>query len=72
VTYNQATDAILGVTPLTSPQATYLDGVGNNNAVYDLGDYLAFLKANAIVPAPGVLQRVMRGHTLAAPTKKEQ
>ena len=73
VTYNQATNAILGITPLTSPQATYLDGVGNNNAVYDLGDYLAYLKANAIVPAPGVLTRVlMRGHPLVAPTKKEQ
>ena len=71
VTYSQATNAILGMTPLTGPQATYLDAVGNNNATYDLGDYLAYLKANAIVPAPGVLQRVMRGHPIAAPTKEQ-
>ncbi len=71
VTYDQATKAILGITPLTGPQATFLDAVGNNNATYDLGDYLAYLKANAIVPAPGVLQRVMRGQPLAAPTKEQ-
>ena len=59
VTYNQATNAILGITPLTSPQATYLDSQGNNNAVYDLGDYLAYLKANAIIPSPQLLQRVL-------------
>ena len=71
VTYDQATNAILGLTPLSSPQATYLDQVGNNNAVYDLGDYLAYLKANAIVPAPDLLRRVMGGRPLAAPTKEK-
>lgn len=70
VTYNQATDAILGITPLTGPQATYLDLVGNNNAVYDLGDYLAYLKANAIVPVPGVLRRVA-GNRALVPTKEQ-
>jgi hypothetical protein len=70
----EATDAILLITPLTPSQATYLDAVGNNNGVYDLGDYLAYLKANAIVPAPGVLTRVMMhgAKPLVAPTKKEQ
>jgi M6 family metalloprotease-like protein len=58
VTYDEATTAILGLTPLSGAQATYLDAVGNNNAVYDLGDYLAYLKANAIVASPEVLRRV--------------
>jgi M6 family metalloprotease-like protein len=70
VSYDQATDAILGITPLTGPQATYLDAVGNSNAVYDLGDYLAYLKANAIVPAPGVLRRISGARPLA-PTKEQ-
>jgi M6 family metalloprotease-like protein len=74
VTPDEATDAILQVTPLTPSQATYLDAVGNNNGSYDLGDYLAYLKAHGIVPAPGVLTRVMmRGaKPLVAPTRKEQ
>jgi hypothetical protein len=74
VTPDEATNAILLVSTLTGPQAAYLDAVGNNNGSYDLGDYLAYLKANAIVPAPGVLTRVMmRGaKPLVAPTKKEQ
>jgi M6 family metalloprotease-like protein len=65
VSYAQATNAILGITPLTGPQATYLDDVGNNNNVYDLGDYLAFLKANGFVTAPGLLKRVESGRGLA-------
>ncbi|HVX89932.1 MAG TPA: hypothetical protein VG940_13440, partial [Gemmatimonadales bacterium] len=70
VTYDQATNAILGLTPLTGPQATYLDAVGNNNAVYDLGDYLAYLKANAIVVSPEVLRRVQAIHPVI--TSKER
>ncbi|MEO6068275.1 MAG: hypothetical protein ABIQ41_09895, partial [Gemmatimonadales bacterium] len=70
VSYDQATVAILGITPLTGPQATYLDAIGNNNATYDLGDYLAFLKANGFVLAPGILQRVQGVHTLT-PIKEQ-
>lgn len=69
VTYQQATDAILGLAALSGPQAVYLDDVGNNNDVYDLGDYLAFLKANGFVLAPGILQRIPAGRVLA-PTKE--
>lgn len=65
VSYAQATNAILGITPLSGPQATYLDDVGNNNGIYDLGDYLAYLKANAIVAAPGLLKRIESGRGLA-------
>ncbi|HEX7917866.1 MAG TPA: M6 family metalloprotease domain-containing protein, partial [Gemmatimonadales bacterium] len=58
VTYDQATNAILGLAALTGPQATYLDDVGNNNNLYDLGDYLAYLKANGLVLAPEVSRRL--------------
>lgn len=69
VSYDQATDAILGLTPLTGPQANYLDAVGNANAVYDLGDYLAFLKANGIVASPAVLDRV---NSARVPMKRKE
>jgi len=65
VSYDQATDAILGITPLTGPQATYLDALGNNNATYDLGDYLAFLKANGFVTAPEVMARILRRNSIS-------
>lgn len=66
VTIDQATNAILGGPPLTSPQSTYLDSQGNNNNVYDLGDYLAYLKAHGYVLSPGLMVRVFGGaHSLA-------
>lgn len=52
VTFDQARDAILGIGSLTGPQAAFLDGAGNSDAVYDLGDFLAYLKANGYVTAP--------------------
>jgi M6 family metalloprotease-like protein len=70
VSYDQATDAILGVTPLSTPQANYLDDVGNNNGIYDLGDYLAFLKAEGLVTAPDVMARIMRLHSIAPRQEK--
>ena len=70
VSYDQATNAILGLAALTGPQATYLDDVGNNNATYDLGDYLAYLKANGFVASPQVLKRAALAHPLV--TSKER
>jgi M6 family metalloprotease-like protein len=64
VSYDEATNAILGVTPLSGAQATYLDSQGNNNAVYDLGDYLAYLKANGLVTAPAVMARIYRRNSI--------
>ena len=64
MSYDQATDAILGITPLTGPQATYLDAVGNNNAVYDLGDYLSYLKANGHVTSPELMARIIRRNSI--------
>ena len=72
VTLTQATNAILGITPLTGPQATYLDGQGNKNATYDLGDYLAYLKANGYVLSPALMARVLAtaGHPLTPATER--
>jgi M6 family metalloprotease-like protein len=64
VSYDEATNAILGITPLSGAQATYLDSQGNNNAVYDLGDYLAYLKANGLVTAPAVMARIYRRNSI--------
>ena len=59
ITFPQARDAILGISTLSGPQITYLDGQGNNDGVYDLGDFLSYLKANAIIPSPELMQRVL-------------
>jgi hypothetical protein len=66
ITATQATNAILGIGSLTSPQSTYLDSQGNNNGSYDLGDYLAYLKANGIIPSPALMARIF-GHIAATP-----
>jgi hypothetical protein len=38
-----AVRALLGGTPLPSATSTYLDTIGNQNGVFDVGDYLAWL-----------------------------
>jgi hypothetical protein len=43
VTIDTAADALFGTSMLESDEASYLDAVGNRNAVYDLGDFLATL-----------------------------
>lgn len=52
VTVQQATADILGTPTLSGSQKTYLDAIGNNNATYDLGDFLAFLVQQGVVTAP--------------------
>lgn len=70
VSYDEATDAILGITPLGGAQATYLDSQGNNNAVYDLGDYLAYLKANGYVTSPAVMARIIGRNSITPRQEK--
>jgi hypothetical protein len=41
VQLGNAADALFGTGQLLAPEAAYLDAVGNNNGVYDLGDFLA-------------------------------
>ena len=48
---------LLGPTqPLTTAQIQYLDQHGNNNGVFDLGDFLAWVKATGAPLSPAVLQ----------------
>ncbi len=52
---------LLGPTqPLTSAQIQYLDQHGNNNGVFDLGDFLAWVKATGAPLSPAVLQALAR------------
>jgi len=39
-----ATSEILGTVSLTADQRTFLDLLGNRNGIYDVGDYLAYLR----------------------------
>lgn len=52
VTVQQATAEILGTPTLTAQQKSYLDLIGNQNATYDLGDFLAYLKQQGVVASP--------------------
>jgi len=48
---------LLGPTqPLTTAQIQYLDQHGNNNGVFDLGDFLAWVKATGAPLSPAILQ----------------
>lgn len=48
LTVARAADAVLANAPLTADEREYLDRMGNRNARYDLGDFLAFvLRENA-------------------------
>ncbi|HEY7192177.1 MAG TPA: putative Ig domain-containing protein, partial [Gemmatimonadales bacterium] len=52
---------LLGPTaPLTADQVRYLDFLGNNNGGYDVGDFLAWVKATGAPLSPGVLQAAQR------------
>ena len=52
---------LLGPTqPLSIAQIQYLDQHGNNNGVFDLGDFLAWVKATGAPLSPAVLQALTR------------
>jgi len=52
---------LLGPTqPLTIAQIQYLDQHGNNNGVFDLGDFLAWVKATGAPLSPAILQALTR------------
>jgi M6 family metalloprotease-like protein len=52
-----AARALLGGPPLDAASAAYLDAVGNQNGIYDVGDYLAWLSRTG-QQIPAALQRV--------------
>jgi hypothetical protein len=48
---------LLGPTsPLTADQVRYLDFLGNNNGRFDIGDFLAWVKATGAPLSPALLQ----------------
>jgi hypothetical protein len=53
-----ATDDLLGTPKLTAEQREYLDQLGNRNAGYDVGDYLALLQRSGATPSPALLARL--------------
>lgn len=54
-----AARALLGGAPLDANAAAYLDAIGNRNGVFDVGDYLAWLRRTG-EHLPAVLTRRMR------------
>lgn len=56
------TAQLLGPTsPLNADQLRYLDFLGNNNGFFDIGDFLAWVKATGAPLSPAVLQAARKG-----------
>jgi M6 family metalloprotease-like protein len=52
---------LLGPTaPLNPDQVRYLDFLGNNNSIFDVGDFLAWVKATGAPPSPAVQANLPR------------
>ncbi|HWC75043.1 MAG TPA: M6 family metalloprotease domain-containing protein [Gemmatimonadales bacterium] len=47
-------------TPLTADQVRYLDFLGNNNATFDIGDFLAWVKATGAPLSAAVMQALQK------------
>jgi len=58
VDLNAAAAALMGGPALTTAQTDYLDQIGNKNTGYDLGDFLALLRLNGVVPSPALLAQL--------------
>lgn len=61
-----AANTLLGTGGLSAEQSAYLDARGNRNGVYDLGDFLAYVKASGATPSAAVMQQLL---TQAPPRK---
>jgi M6 family metalloprotease-like protein len=53
-----AADHLLGTPKLSQDQQDYLDKLGNRNAGYDVGDYLALLHRQGVAPSAALLAKV--------------
>lgn len=72
VNADDAANSLLGascttVPCLTTQQLTYLDQTGNNDGVYNLGDFLAYADRNGLNPSSPAMQRVLAGPTVSIP-----
>lgn len=54
-----AANDLLGVPTLSVAQRTYLDAGGNNNASYDLGDFLAWVTLSGQGVSPDMMARLL-------------
>jgi hypothetical protein len=53
---------LLGPTqPLTPAQVQYLDNQGNRNGLFDIGDFLAWVKATGAPVSPALMSQVLAG-----------
>jgi hypothetical protein len=46
--------------PLNADQIRYLDFLGNNNSIFDIGDFLAWFKATGGQLSPALLNALQR------------
>lgn len=69
VTADQVASDLLGIPTLTTAQRQMVDAVGNGNAVFDLGDLLAFLNDYGQALSPQVMQRIL-ARQAAAPARE--
>ena len=70
VDVNAAANTLLGSGALAPDQIAYLDARGNQNGVYDLGDFLAFAKFSGVTPSVGVMRALLAGTVAPKPVPK--
>ena len=70
VDVNAAANTLLGTATLAPDQIAYLDARGNQNGVYDLGDFLAFVKFTGVSPSVGVMRALLAGPVAPKPVSK--
>lgn len=59
VAVDAAANTLLGTGGLSAEQSAYLDARGNRNGVYDLGDFLAYVKASGASPSAAVMRQLL-------------
>lgn len=72
ISVNVAADALLGKAPLTADQAAYLDGLGNRNGSFDIGDFLAYVRLTGVTPSAAVMAKLMAAADSSGATTTER
>ena len=57
---DEAVAGLVGDSTLSASQIAYLDLLGNQNGLFDLGDFLAWVEATGATPSAEVMSRVLR------------
>jgi M6 family metalloprotease-like protein len=71
---DDAVSALLGATCSTNPcmsaqQLTYMDQTGNNDGVYNLGDFLAYADRTGLNPASELMRKLLSQPTISVPLR---